>query len=489
MVVAGGLVYLIVGEKAGMLPLLFGIMRRDEVEGDRWGLIARVSTGPQMKSESTDRQLENLRKEVEASDGTIKKEFEVAESAATVNRESLDKVATLAEDNEIDVVGVSKLDRLTRADPWETFDYLKRLREAEATLYADTHGYFDWDDLYDFPMLVRQVVFSREWYQRIRDNARDGQVDKLVQGKWPFGKPPFGYLKDDKGYVHLTEIGKEIIPEIFKLYVRKENRAEVKRIINDRYDLEDPLTDAEEDLLSDTQKDLIKDSEEDSLSDSQIKTILQSRLCMGQLALEGEVISDEPQLAVIDLEIFNGAQELLEDNSSTPSGTRAIPEPIERTARRFGEEYVLTLIDSIDTRCRKCRGEIEPNGDIERWGIKLKNYVCQECNHQGPLLTQEEFNELHDTLPLRCPSCPETETFEIEENQGGDWEYSYTCSHCDNSFGSDLLPGKYRRAFELPDLAFDCVDDGSDDQEPTDPEDDEDADDDSDLSQATFTDF
>lgn len=416
------------------------------------------------------------------------KEVEVAESAATVNRESLDEIATLAEEDEINIIGVSKLDRLTRADPWETFDYLKRLKEADVTLYAGTHGYFDWDDLYDFQMLVRQIVFSREWYQRIRDNARDGQVDKLDQGKWPLGKPPFGYLKDAEGYVHLTEIGEEIIPEIFGLYAQKQNRAEVKRIINDRYDLEDPLTDTEEELLSDTQKDLINDSVEDSLSNSQIKTILQSRLCLGQLTLEGEVISEYPQLAVVDLETFNEVQEILDENSSVPSPTRAIPDPIERAARRFGEEYVLTLIESIDTRCRKCRGELEPNGDIERWGMKLKNYVCQECNHQGPLLTQEEFNELHDTLPLRCPCCPETESFEIEENEHGNWKYSYTCSRCDNTFGSDLLPDKYRRAFELPDLAFAC-DGGSEEQEPVDPENDEDDDDDSGLSQATFTDF
>ncbi|WP_157231307.1 recombinase family protein [Halostagnicola larsenii] len=448
-------------ENSIFFPLLLGLLRRDKVDGDRWALLSRVSTGPQMAGQSTERQLDNLEKEVNSVDGDVRKEVEVAESAATVKRESLEEIAVLAEEDEIDVVGVSKLDRLTRADPWESFEYLKRLKEADVILYAGTHGYFDWDDLYDFQMLVRQVVFSREWYQRIRDNARDGQIGKLEQGKWPFGQPPFGYYKDEDDYVLLTEQGEAIIPEIFELYRQEQNRAEVKRTINDRYNR--------------------------TVSDSQLKTLLRSRLCLGQLTLEGEVIKENPQLAVIDLEVFNAVQEILDRRSSVPTGTRAVPRPVERAAEQYGEEYVLTLIDSIDTQCRKCGGDLQHNGDIERWGTKLKNYVCQDCDHQGPLLTQEEFNALHDTLPLRCPSCPETEHFEIDQNKDGDWDYSYTCLRCDNVFGTDLLPDKYQRGFERPDLKFTWSGETSTDQVREDQIGDED--DESGLNQVLLTDF
>ncbi|MFP9062331.1 recombinase family protein [Natrialbaceae archaeon A-chndr2] len=455
------LIHLLFEGGGSLLPLLLGILRRDEVDNNRWALLSRVSTGSQMNNESTETQLNNLGKEVKAANGKIRKEVKVAESAATVKRESLDEIATLAEEDEIDVIGVSKLDRLTRADPWESFVYLKRLKESGVTLYAGTHGYFDWDDLYDFQMLVRQVVFSREWYKRLRDNSRDGQINKLTKGKWAFGEPHFGYIKDDEGYVCLTKKGEKIIPEIFKLYIKVENRAEVRRRINERFDLNKEL------------------------SDSRIETVLKSRLCLGQLRLEGEFIQEEPQLAVIDTETFNKVQEILDERSSTPSDTRLIPEPVERAARQYGSEYVLTLIESIGTQCRKCGGDLQMNGDTERWETKLKNYVCQECKYQGPLLNQQEFDQLHGTLPLRCPCCPETESFDIDKNENGNWEYNYVCLRCGTTFGTDLCPDKYKRAFENPDLKFDWSNDESSTQETETLE----MDDESGANQATIADF
>jgi DNA invertase Pin-like site-specific DNA recombinase len=142
--------------------LVAGLVQRDEVDGNRWVLLSRVSTAPQLDGMSSDAQLSNLEQEVDEMNGEIVEEVERAESAASMDRESLEEIATMAEDDEFDILGVWKLDRLTRADSWESVSYLRRLMEADVVLYAGTHRYFDWHSLYDFELIIRQVVFARE---------------------------------------------------------------------------------------------------------------------------------------------------------------------------------------------------------------------------------------------------------------------------------------------------------------------------------------
>ena len=56
--------------------LVAGLVQRDEVDGDRWVLLLRVSTGPQLDGMSSDAQLSNLQQEVDEIEGEIVEEFE-----------------------------------------------------------------------------------------------------------------------------------------------------------------------------------------------------------------------------------------------------------------------------------------------------------------------------------------------------------------------------------------------------------------------------
>ena len=106
-------------------PFLFiGTLSPDNIDENQWVLISRVSSKSQLGNTSTGTQLENLKKEVEEMGGEIVKEFERAESAANMDRESLNEVLRMAEDGRYRILGLWKLDRLTRADPWESIEYI-----------------------------------------------------------------------------------------------------------------------------------------------------------------------------------------------------------------------------------------------------------------------------------------------------------------------------------------------------------------------------
>lgn len=436
-IAAGGLLLHLlfngVGTGGSVIPhiLGFGLLRPDDVDGDRWVMISRVSTGSQLGNTSTETQLSDLKNEMNRMDGNEVKVFEGAESAATMERDSVSKIADMAENDQFDVLGVWKLDRLTRADPWESIKYLRRIKEAGVTLYSGTHGYFDWNDLYDLKRVYDQVVFAREWYIRIRENAEKGQISQLEEGKWPFGSPPFGYTRDEDNNISRTPRGKAIIPKIFYHYLETENRAETRRQIN-----EDDIPQGEE------------------LSDNQIRTILKSELCIGHLTLEGEVFQKCEDLVVVKKDTYRRAQDLLGEREASKSSASGLPDPVNRAAHRYGPDFALTQLGTVTTQCPECGGGLNPYGTTTRLGQETKNYQCEECNWQGPLLSEQSFKEIHGTHPLTCPSCTKTEGFEVSDHPTERFEYEYTCDQCGDSFGYDYPPDKYKRAIARPDLAF-----------------------------------
>lgn len=419
------------------LPILLGLLRRDDFRDKNWAVFSRVSSNSQFSNTSTDQQLESVRDECDRADGTVECEYELAESGTTTRRDSLDEIAVKGEEGDIDVLGISKFDRLMRADPWESFAYLKRLKEANVTLYVNTHGYFDYEDIYDFQMLVRQVVFAREWFERLKENAESGQISKLEKGKWPFGELAYGYEKDEDDYIHLQQNREEVLASVFREYQEEKNLKAVRENIEEQIEFQEHP------------------------SKSQVKTILQNPLCIGELRLKDQVVAREPELAVIDRETFQKVQRIRRDQSNKPAQANEIPDPVERAGRDFGVEYVISLVDSLGKQCRKCGGELRKNGSEERWGTTVQNYRCknEECQYQGPLLTKREFDAIHQTLPTRCPWCPATERFDITRTPDAEWEFTYECKNCDCAFASNIVKGKYKRAMNNPELRFDWYND------------------------------
>lgn len=415
--------------------ILVGFIQRDEVNGLRWLLLARVSTNAQLDGVSIDAQLEYLKEEVKKASGKIVKTIQGAESATSMDRESLEKIVELAENDEFDVLGVWKLDRLTRADPLECMTYLYRLKEAGVILYSDTYGYFDWDDPRDMNMLYQQVAFANEWVNRLKQNTSEGSIRALKNGEWPNPEAIFGYEKDENNKIRLTDHGEEIIPELFELYLETENLKETYRRINDRYDF----------------------GNGSELSYGRVGRVLEGRLCIGQFTHKGEVVYEDPELAVIDKDVFNRVQEVLEENSRSQTDVPDIPDWLNRATQRFGPDYVCSQIDGFSLQCPKCGGELRDEGKDDVKREKVKEYKCTSdgCKFADCLLKEDVIDEFHDALPMRCPLCPSVEAFKIEKIDDGPKDYHYRCRACGLSLLTDAKPGKYERGIQYPDYKFD----------------------------------
>jgi len=443
-----------IGPEIGTGGIIFSFLPPISMKDKRWVLLARVSSEDQLDNTSTDKQLSDLRERAEKLDGRIVAEIERAESGAQMDRQSLNEILEMGKNDEFDILGIWKLDRLTRSDPWESINYLQKLRKHGIILYSHNHGFFDWEERKDFEILVREVLFSREWYSRIKENAEDGQLKYLEQGKYPFGEPHWGYTTDDEKYITLTERGQSVIPDLFDNYVETENRAKARRQVNNEHGLED-----------------------DPLTDSQTKTILESPLCLGQLTLKGEVVNTREELQCVSNGTYNRAQEILEDRRRSSFEGDAVPEPVERAEKRFGPEFVGNLFDTLNTICPEsgCDGALEETNSTTTVRNRiLVEYTCEECDFIGPLFDQQEIDKLDATIPLACPFCVSVDDVSGERVSSSMLEYLYTCAHCQNKFAVDVPPNKYQRAFECPEVAFRWnpnKDQESDDADEVDPED------------------
>jgi DNA invertase Pin-like site-specific DNA recombinase len=407
----------------------------EAVEGDRVLILVRVSSPSQSQNTSKSTQLEALQDAVESIDGTVVEILEAEESAAEIERNQLNKALQMANNDEYDILAVYEVDRLSRADPWDTIRYLTDLQQSGITLYCDSHGYIDWDEHYDFEILSREAVFANRWLNRLRQGRVDGVKKHLKAGQWPFGgEPPMGYYTDDENKLRLDDAYADIIPEVFEIYLETENRSETQRQIN---------TQLEEAGLP-------------TITYPQVKTILTSQLVLGRLEYAGEVITTDSTLKTVEKSLFHEVQALL-SNQGTRSESTSKPDFLEAAVDRFGVDFVMRLIDSFQPfRCRSCDGDLERHGSTEVWGISMPNYRCQECDYQGSLINEAELNNLHQTLPLRCPYCTATEEFDACKlrEAGTKFAYQYTCNVCEYTFGSDMQPDKLRRMLNHPVLKF-----------------------------------
>lgn len=423
------------------LPAI-GIVYADDLEDPRFGILLRSSTDEGGHGASRSHQKEVLETAVARSGGTITKTIDVVESAKSMDRESLNELLELAEQNKIDVIGVMEIDRLTRAPVFEAIEYYRKLEENNCLLYASSIGYIDLVDLNDKERLISQTFFSRRWYIRIQEGAKGSIVKSLEDGKYPFGGSPVGFETNNDHSIWVKNEEREFMYRAFQTYLRVENRAEALRILNRKRG----------------------DQGKSEISDSQLRTLLESRLCIGQFEYEGMVWHTDENLRVVPDEMYLEVQELLRNRRETRD-VKSFPEFVSRAGQRYGIDYIISIIESLKG-CRECgESRLKKNGTCSVMGYTLQSYRCSNpnCGFQGPVLFEEEIRELHQTNPSRCHRCPATDQFKTKEIHKKDLLneieetnlFLYTCRICGSWFISPDPPGKIERALKHPEEMFD----------------------------------
>lgn len=415
--------------------VLAGLLDRDEVDTDNWVAICRVSTPDQEGDGSLTIQEDDLREERKKAGGELVDRFYGSESATSADRETLEDIVMLAQEGKVDVVAAHKFDRITRAIPMESMEFFVELYKADVTIYIEkAGGYLEWNELSDFQTITNRVKDARREIEKTLGTADEIYIRALKQGKSRHGSIHFGYTIGDELDIILTSLGEKVLPRIFEVYIDTENRSKTVDIINDEFDL----------------------SGDDKLSSAQVRTVLESRKCIGELWYKGQCFNTKPELAVVSKEQFRQAQKIAEENRNTPSQDEIWPPWMSELAKRYNLNVLVSVISNLQSRCGKCDGELIRYGTTEVRETKVPKVKCKDCEYQGPIITRSEYDRLYSTAPLRCPECISVggagDGFEHEEIEGGRWEYMVTCNLCGRSFGTNSAPESYEEATDQPRL-------------------------------------
>ena len=196
----------------------------------RAAIYCRVSTFDQNRGDysSLEDQEQRLRRAVEDDGSEVFQVFKEVANSANLNRDELKKM--LGKLDDIDVVYVTKLDRLSRSmSDWCRLNEL--LEEKECALVSVTQkidttttmGRFFRDLLMLFAQFEREMIAERT-YEKMAEQAK--------QGRWSGGRPILGYDVVNKKLV-VNKKEKKLVQLIYDKYLELASISRTARWLND----------------------------------------------------------------------------------------------------------------------------------------------------------------------------------------------------------------------------------------------------------------
>jgi hypothetical protein len=263
----------------------------------------------------------------------------------------------------------------------------------------------------------------------------------LKQGKYPFGKPPYGYAKGKDDTLCLTELGERVIPEIFKTYIK--SGGNVSQTVTD-CNINCGLKNTEYEL-----------------TDSIVKTTIKKRWCIGHFSVNGVFVTKKKETQCVSDELYKQAQKIRTKRKRTQNNpVTDIPKSVPEAFRRYGFEYSSSIFSMFSRRCPECDHKLKKTNATKKVrGNIYRVFDCDNCDFRDPVVTREQIDRLDSTVPLGCPYCFCVEDFKVSKNQSGKLGYIYMCNLCKNRFAVDASPNLYQRAIDHPEVAFRWEDD------------------------------
>ena len=137
-------------------------------------------------------------------------------TGANMNRPGLTNMLSDVQDGKIDVIISYKIDRLTRSP--KDFYYLIEIFEKQNASFISTTERFDTST--PSGRLLRNIMLTFGQFERelTSERIRDKKAEMAKKGMWSSGKPPFGYMKEDKKLV-IDPVYSNTIKKIFDTYI------------------------------------------------------------------------------------------------------------------------------------------------------------------------------------------------------------------------------------------------------------------------------
>jgi site-specific DNA recombinase len=155
-----------------------------------------------------------------------------AESGKDTDRPMFQKMLSIAKKQVFDVVVFWKLDRFSRS-LMHAVQLESDLRDHDVNLYSVTEQIDTTSATgrFNFRNIASAAEFERDM---IRQRTQMGLQELAAKLKWPNDSAPLGYELDSEAKLTIVESERDLVVEIFELYIEKRSMPEVALILNER---------------------------------------------------------------------------------------------------------------------------------------------------------------------------------------------------------------------------------------------------------------
>jgi len=214
-------------------PIRERVTETGETEQLRAAVYARTSSQNQEYGYSFDAQVKRTVQRCESLGWEVGFVYrDGAESGKDTDRPMFKRMLSAAEKRVFDVIAFWKLDRFSRS-LMHAVQLESDLREYDVSLYSVTEQIDTTSPTgrFNFRNIASAAEFERDM---IRQRTQLGLNELASERKWPNDSPPLGYELDSERKLSMVEEEKQLVIEIFQLYIEEQSMPEVATILNNR---------------------------------------------------------------------------------------------------------------------------------------------------------------------------------------------------------------------------------------------------------------
>lgn len=325
----------------------------------RVALYTRVSTDNQLGDEgSLETQEARLRASVASRQAPhlVARVFrEEGASGKNLDRPQLQEMLAAVRAGQVDVVMVTRLDRLSRS--LLDFYELHRAFEARNVQFVSLNESFDTSQPIGRAMLKLVLVFAELEREQTADRTRIAMQARAERGLWNGGAPPLGYDGDGSGHLAVNEPEAVIVREAFEKMTELRSIREVARYLNAKGYRQKRYSSRRQ-----------GDKGERPFTNAVVDIMLKNRLYLGEVPHCGNWHQGQHP-AIIDPVMFDRLQNIREDNR------RGAKAPREDRPH----EYLLTGL----ARCPACDSALTSATTTNSAGTRYFYYRCVSTSKEA----------------------------------------------------------------------------------------------------------
>ncbi len=227
-------------------------------------------------------------------------------SGKSLDRPALQQLMRAVERDEVDLVVVTRLDRLSRS--LLDFYELHRLFEKHTVRFVSLNETFDTSSPVGRAMLKLVLVFAELEREQTADRTRQAMQARAERGLWNGGSPPLGYDSQGNGHLDINAHEAELVRLIFDKYLELRSAPQVAGWLNEQGHRQKRFTSRRKGETGGKR-----------FTPASVRLLVKNRLYLGEITHKGEVFEGQHD-PIIERDDFDRAQNVIEGNAKGRRG-------------------------------------------------------------------------------------------------------------------------------------------------------------------------